>query len=339
MKKNIHIEKMSVKGVQNLIDRAYREGSEMQFVRELYKNSIEAGATQIEFGPEWQGVEKQGVYRFMVADNGKGMNASEMETFLNTFGSGGKPVGGAHENYGIGAKTSTLPWNYKGVVVLSWTENDPVGSMLWLCKNPSTGEYGAKIIQTDDGEYNTVVSPYNDKEFGINWGKIKPSWLQISGTIVICLGNTGKENTFIEKGRGESFSLQGISAYLNKRIWEIPENVEIFVQELRSKKKEKMPKSIEEASRSSLFNKGKKDNRWNRRRVKGAKQHLIFPGHKKGEMGATGKITAKDGTELKWYLWKGERPNIHSNAHEKGYIAALYDNELYDVKTHHSSFS
>lgn len=141
MKKSQYISKMGVWGVQYLIKRAYREGSEMQFVRELYKNAIEAGATQVEFGPEWQGVERQGVYRLMVADNGKGMNAQQIETFLNTFGGGWKPIGDAHENYGIGAKTSTLPWNQKGVVVLSWPENDPIGVMLWLCKDPLTGEF------------------------------------------------------------------------------------------------------------------------------------------------------------------------------------------------------
>lgn len=45
-----------------------------------------------------------------------------------------------------------------------------------------------------------------------------------------------------------------------------------------------------------------------------------------------------DGTEIEWYLWKGDRPKIHSYAHDKGYIAALYNEELYDVRRHHSTF-
>lgn len=118
---------MGVGQVQHLIERAYRESGRMQFVRELYKNAVEAGATRIEFGAEWQAVEKLGVYRLAIADNGKGMSYEEIETYLNTFGGGGKPIGDAHENFGIGSKTSVLPWNHYGFVILSWTENDPEG--------------------------------------------------------------------------------------------------------------------------------------------------------------------------------------------------------------------
>ena len=87
--KDIRIAPMGVGGVQHLTERAYREGSELQYVRELFKNALEAGATRIEFGPEWRAVERDGVYRLMVADNGKGMGPDELLKFLNTFGGGG----------------------------------------------------------------------------------------------------------------------------------------------------------------------------------------------------------------------------------------------------------
>jgi len=67
--KHIAIAPMGVGGVQHLIERAYREGSDLQYIRELFKNALEAGATQIEFGPEWRAVERGGPYRLMVADN------------------------------------------------------------------------------------------------------------------------------------------------------------------------------------------------------------------------------------------------------------------------------
>ena len=338
MEKSTDIVEMGVSGVQYLIERAYREGSEMQFVRELYKNAIEAGATKIEFGPEWQGVERHDVYRLMVADNGKGMNADQIEAFLNTFGGGGKPIGDAHENYGIGAKTSTLPWNHKGAVILSWTKNNPEGVMLWLCKDPLTGEYGSKKFETIEGEFEIVVPPFNDKKFGIDWSLIKPEWIKSSGTVVVCLGNTGKEDTFMQKAAGDDYALKGISSYLNKRIWEIPKNVQVSVQELRSRNKEKLPKSLFVASKSNQFTGEEYDLRWNKRKVKGAKYHLLFRKNEKGGMKATGTVVLQDHTQIEWYLWEGERPDIHAVAHEKGYIAALYQNELYDVKTHHSSF-
>ena len=91
----------------------------LQYIRELLLNSIEADATHIEFGPEWQGVETEGVYRLMIADNSKGMTPSEIENFTNTFGAGGKSIGNAHQNFGVGSKLSLCPWNHAGVVWLS----------------------------------------------------------------------------------------------------------------------------------------------------------------------------------------------------------------------------
>lgn len=37
---------MAVGGVQHLVERAYRESGEMQYVRELFVNAIEAGGTR-----------------------------------------------------------------------------------------------------------------------------------------------------------------------------------------------------------------------------------------------------------------------------------------------------
>ena len=137
---------MAVTGVRHLVERAYRESGELQYLRELVVNSIEAGATRIEFGPEWNAVKGHGVYRLMVADDGNGMGPDELLRFLNTFGGGGKPIGDLHENFGVGAKTSLLPWNHEGVVVLSWTPgcgSGPVpanlGKHVWLFFNAAAG--------------------------------------------------------------------------------------------------------------------------------------------------------------------------------------------------------
>src|SRR5262245_21951713 len=118
------IRPMQTSGTQHLIERAYRESSQFQWVREMQVNAQEAGATRIEFGIEWQAVEDKGVYRRTIADNGCGMNAEQLVEFFNTFGGGGKPIGGAHENFGVGSKTSLLPWNKYGMVVVSWVNGD-----------------------------------------------------------------------------------------------------------------------------------------------------------------------------------------------------------------------
>ena len=77
---------MAVAGVQHLVERAYRESGELQYLRELLINAMEAEATRIEFGPEWMAVEHAGVYRLMVADNCKAMGPEDLLRFLNTGG-------------------------------------------------------------------------------------------------------------------------------------------------------------------------------------------------------------------------------------------------------------
>ena len=71
------------------------------WVRETYVNSEEADAARVMFSIEWQAVENVGVYRRLIADDGKGMSASELVEFFNTFG-GGVNQSGAH------TKTSAL---------------------------------------------------------------------------------------------------------------------------------------------------------------------------------------------------------------------------------------
>lgn len=313
---------MTVSGVRHLVERAYRESGELQYLRELVVNALEARATRIELGPEWAAVAREGVYRLMIADNGVGMDPDQLLKFLNTFGGGGKPIGDAHENFGVGAKTSLLPWNHFGVVVISWTASNPGGAMVWLMRDPVTGEYGARKFETQDGSFEEVIVPPS------SWAEVRPAWLDAHGTVVVCLGNTGGENTFL--GKTCDGDIKGISAYLNKRLWGIPEGVELVVQELRTDKRTEWPRSLEEASGPA----GKPDRRWNRRQVRGALHFAASVESEKGKLAAHGTETLSDGTAIDWYLWDGERPAVHSYAHKNGYIAALYRNELYDTQQH-----
>ncbi|MFO0726459.1 MAG: ATP-binding protein [Myxococcota bacterium] len=317
---------MAVSGVRHLVERAYRESGELQYVRELVVNALEAGATKIEIGPEWAGVERDHVYRLMIADNGRGMDPEELLKFLNTFGGGGKPIGEAHENFGVGAKTSLLPWNHHGVVVLSWTKSNPSGAMVWLMRDPLSGEYGAKKFETTGGAFEEVILPPQD------WAAARPNWLDQQGTVVVCMGNTGHEDTFLGKtGDGD---IKGLSAYLNKRLWAMAPGVELHVQELRTEKRAEWPKSLAEASGPA----GKPDRRWNRRQIRGAGHFVESVESEKGKFLAKGTEKLSDGTEIDWYLWDGERPAVHSYAHKNGYIAALYRNELYDTQQHPAHF-
>src|SRR5210317_416980 len=139
-------------GVNNLVDIIYSDSDKFQFVRELVQNSIEAGASKIKISYEKQGFEMYAIKRFLIQDDGKGMSVEELGEFLNKFSSSGKEVG-VDKNYGIGAKTSTIPWNKLGVVFVSWTSEDDPGALVWLHEQRS-GIYGAREFY--DEEENVV---------------------------------------------------------------------------------------------------------------------------------------------------------------------------------------
>lgn len=56
------------------------------------RNAVEAGATKVEFGIEWQAVQKLGAYRRTVIDDGMGMSADELLRFFSTLGEGRRSV-------------------------------------------------------------------------------------------------------------------------------------------------------------------------------------------------------------------------------------------------------
>ena len=143
------------------------------------------------------------------------------------------------------------------------TPEAPNGVMVQIVRDPETGIYGTVQFLCEDGKYESVIAI--DEE----WQAVKPKWIKNHGTVVVCLGNTGEEDTYLGKdGQGD---IKAISSYLNKRIWQIPADVSVYVQELRTQDKSKWPKSLAEA-------KGRSETRWNRREIKGP---IIISSHQR----------------------------------------------------------
>jgi hypothetical protein len=330
---------MKTAGTQHFIERTYRESGQFQWVRELVVNAVEAGATRVEFGIEWQSVENEGIYRRVIADNGCGMNADQLVTFFNTFGGGGKPIGGAHENYGVGSKTSLLPWNRYGMVVISWVNGD--ASMIWVKHDEASGEYGLKLEvcagPQGDQTLEEVYAPYDDPKHGCDWAEVKPDWIEDHGTVIVLLGNSAIDSTVEGDPNREEKDIKGISSYLNRRFWEFSEGLEVYVDELRTNDRSNWPPMLRIAHGPP---EGKRDRRTNFRRINGALTYIQYPFDKftRGKLEDEGTVELDDGTEIDWYLWEGDRPHIQSYAAISGYIAVLYKNELYDVASHHATF-
>ncbi|WP_147433015.1 hypothetical protein [Catellatospora citrea] len=208
----------------HLIRQAYDAGGPYQWAREGWRNSEESGATRIVFDVERQAAERLGVLRRVIIDNGAGMEPDDMKDFLTTFGGGGKPIG-VDSNFGQGFKSSVLPWNSYGVVVISYTPSTPEGSMLWI-ERDAEGNYRLREWDIEDELGDVMrydlVAPGPDPEHGCDWSRIRPDWL-VTGTIMVLLGSKPDADTIDgDPDPSRSESAKGLLRYLNSRLLEVP---------------------------------------------------------------------------------------------------------------------
>lgn len=122
---------VDTQSVPHLIHQAYMAGGPYQWVREGLVNALQAEATWVKFGIEKSGIKSRGVRRRYIADNGYGMHRDDVDSFLAKFGGGGRPISD-HENFGQGFKASCFEWNPFGIIVLTWTRDEPEGTMVWI---------------------------------------------------------------------------------------------------------------------------------------------------------------------------------------------------------------
>ena len=213
-----------------------------QYMREIYQNSVEAGATDIRFTFCQDLFKLCKIKRSVIIDNGPGMSKKDLEKYTNETNSSSKSTGGIDENFGVGLKVSTLPFNQYGVVIISKTKEQPYGSMIWL--HMDKGIAGARgltsyenAIAANDPEegIEPIIDYVIDFEEIINRGYDKYTidgvdWLNWwesnskhkNGTAVILCGNQSGnwQNTF------KDMQLKGYS-YLNERYLIYPVNPKI----------------------------------------------------------------------------------------------------------------
>lgn len=291
-------------------------------------NAIEANASRVEFGIEWQAVEKLKTYRRTIIDNGIGMDAQELESFFLSYGVGSDNTSGLHTNFGIGGKVSTIPWNPNGVVIISYKNRVP--SMIWIHEEDETF---CPFPFHLEGETKVVINPVEDIDWDewhdyldVNWGQVAPKWIKEHGTMIVLLGS--KDHVHTVKGdpkNSREKSIKGLSKYLNTRFWDLSD-FEVKVAELNHENKNEWPRNSEEQ-------KGKINNR----KIEGAKYYLNYnfknkEKAKKGFLDAKGSISLFDGKlEVEWFLWNGERPEISDSAQKNGFIGIRLKDELFEV--------
>jgi len=317
--------KVEITGASHFINRMFEACGPYQWAREFLKNSLEAGATQIEFGIEWQAVEKLGVYRRIIIDNGSGMSADDLLKFFSTLGEGAKKIGGIHDNFGVGAKIAALPWNPKGVLVLSYKQGK--AAMIHMVLEPESGDYELMEFGVGEGR-RSVIDPttvdWNASGDDVDWSALRPDWMTDNGTIVVLLGSEPNPDTILGNGSADEQRIKGLSVYLNSRFWDLSK-IDLKVVELRSEKKNQWPTGP-----------GDRDDarRPNKRTILGARHFLTEVKASSGKPVANDVLFLDDErVAVEWYLWEGERPHVDSYAKMGGYIAVRYNDELFQINS------
>lgn len=218
-----------------LIDREFKEAPPLQYLRELTKNPIQAGATRVLVRPDAVHYARFGVLKTMFADDGEGMSADKLLEYADLSSTGHT----FENNFGSGAKTSTLTANRLGVVFMSKTK-DGTWAMTRLGLKED-GDYG--IIEwtgTDEDEDGTLKHTQDDKlavpkAYQDLHASLFPG--AQSGTMVILMGCAPDEDTWLSKpGTEAHVAIRERLKYLNLRYFDQPtapgspkETVELWV--------------------------------------------------------------------------------------------------------------
>lgn len=193
--------------------RAYREMHPMQYLREMYYNAVEAGATVARLRPV-------NSIKMAFCDDGHGMNPEDLLRLINGRNSSTKSTEGFHGNFGVGLKDSALTPNPYGLVIASRTDTKRQGGMIWL--HQKDGVSGAKMLISDemrrdfcftDDHFLDFTAQYGDELYSIDFEWIRAEfdhesfticgvdWMRIfkdcsANTIVTMMGQSADDVTF-----------------------------------------------------------------------------------------------------------------------------------------------
>lgn len=292
---------MTVKNTGFLLDRLGQDCHPLQFLRELTQNSIQAIQSggqpgEIIWDVDWNYYDLAGVMKLCVVDTGHGMTGLDMVEHINRLSSSGAEQS-LTGNFGVGAKIAAATRNHAGMVYLSWKGNQ--GAMIHLWRNPDDGIYGLIQQRRADGTYGEYVELEDE---------VKPSLIGDHGTKIVLLGNSEEQNT-VKAPSGAPSPSRWIAKYLNTRFFTIPEGITIKARE-----------GWEHPRNDSARNK--------MRTVTG--QEAYLEQHKT----ASGNVDLSGATAFWWILEDTEALSQEENYYaSRGHVAALYQNELYELTT------
>jgi hypothetical protein len=247
---NRAVSKLHVKNVATLFQLTGTHMDPRQVVRELVVNSLEADATRVRVGPDWNHVEAcvankvTPTYRLMVEDDGHGMDCDELRARVqNLMDPGGSKKVGIQDNFNIGARMAGLLVSPKGVIIMSW--RDGIGAMVRLFQT-SGGDYALFPFETGDGGTEEVVVAPDE---------YKPDFVNDHGTVVILVGTSTTQDTALEL-LDDRYGVHGLQVWLQDRFTRLPSKAKVQVYEFNGTDKSKWATSKATAVRAEKGQKG-----------------------------------------------------------------------------------
>jgi len=286
---------MGVANIGFMLERLGADCDDLQYLRELTKNSLEAGATTVVWDADWLLFEATGTYKLCCIDNGSGMSAREAVQHINNLSSsGGRQAMDA--NYGVGAKISAATRNPAGVLYQSWQNGK--GTMIQLWRDPVSGEYGLKQFRLPDGSY-TYVVPLGEAA--------KPDQIDEHVTKVTLLGVDDSDDT-VAAPEGVATPSRWFNRYLNARYFDFPDDVDV-------RAREGWQHDQDDKDRNIL------------RRVRGMRTFL-------DEHADAHDIAELTDCRVHWWILDdSDKRRKTSELPNTGHFASLYQGELYEMIT------
>lgn len=215
---------MAVENMTFMLDRLHLDCSPLQYIRELTQNGIEGiealtpSRGEIVWDIDWNTFALTHSYKLAVIDTGVGMTGEEMVRYINSLSSS-IHAQSMEANFGVGAKIAAVPRNHAGIIYLSWKNGQ--GYMIHIWRDPATGVYGLRRFERPDGsaEYWTGIED-----------TVKPEQIGKHGTTVILLGNRDDENT-VQAAPGTAMPSRWILRYLNSRYFRFPKGITVKARE------------------------------------------------------------------------------------------------------------
>lgn len=313
-----------------LLERLAADCAPLQEYRELTKNALEAveraqqqeaeqglepppGGHQVVWDVEWRLFKAQleagqkPVYKLSVWDTGDGMTGEEMVEYINHLASS-VGVQALDRNFGVGAKITAGVSNPAGLIYTSYKNREVHQIHFW--RDPETNEYGIRpYLRSRDGTYH-------------HWRRLKPDVLPKEiinaghGTVVTLLGHSADENT-MEAPEGALGAVRWLVRYLNRRFLRFPEGITVRVREFAKSEPAAWP--IEETTYA-------RDGGMLRNAV-GQASYL----DRNAEASGSVRLTAGRATAY-WWLLNEDKVGDPSYWLSSGHIAALFQDELYELR-------